>query len=145
MPLYQTQCQKCKNAGDVRMSFADYDSIKAGEKCLVCNGCAGKCEILFDPSSVQFVLKDGESGGWMSKALKENAYRSRRRGEMARREKDHVFKPKLQPNYKGVETGTWREAQHVASSEAVKQHGKDFGEAVAKTYEPLVTKKGSAE
>lgn len=138
MPNYMTQCQNCRASGDLKLSFAEYDSVSSGDKTLVCNSCDGPCAILFDPSQVQFVLKDGESGGWASKALKENAFRARRREHMARRERDHVFKPKLQPNYKGVETGTWKDAQEFARTEASKEHGKVAGNAVANTYEPLI-------
>jgi predicted nucleic acid-binding Zn ribbon protein len=85
VPTYQTQCTKCGDAGDLRLSYADYDAVKSGASTLVCNSCAGSCAILFDPSSVQFVLKDGESGGWQSKAIKENRYRANHREVMARR------------------------------------------------------------
>lgn len=140
MPTYVTQCKDCKNSGDVRLSFSDYDSIKTGGSNLICNGCGGHCEIQFDPSSVSFVLRDGPSGGWQSKALKENAYRARRREHMARRERDHVFKPRLQPNYNGVETGNWKDAQEFARTEVAKDHGIAAGNATARTFEPLVQK-----
>ena len=138
MPTYQTQCQQCGHSGDLRLSFSDYDGVKSGDKQLLCNGCNGTCQILFDPSSVQFVMKDGESGGWQSKAMKENKYRARRREIMAQRERDHVFKPKLQANYQGVETGTWKDAREVARVEAARKHGESFATAVARTYDPLV-------
>lgn len=138
MPTYQTQCQKCGDAGDLRLSFTDYDAIKSGVSNLVCNTCSGPCALLFDPSSVQFILKDGESGGWQSKAIKENAFRARRREVMAQRERDHVFKPRLQPNYEGLETGTWKDAQEVARSTTAKEFGAPIAKLVASTYEPLV-------
>lgn len=142
MPTYQTRCNKCGDSGDLRLNFTDYDAIKSGDSQLVCNNCQGSCAILFDPSSVHVVFKDGESGGWQSKALKENRYRANRREVIARRERDHVFKPKLQPNYKGVETGTWKDAQEFARTETVRQHGAPIANLIASTYDPLV--KGSA-
>lgn len=140
MPQYTIQCQSCSVSGEIRLSFADYEAVKKDEKKLVCNECEGCCGIVFDPSGVQFVLKDGVSGGWVSKAMKENAYRARHREDMARRERDHVFKPRLQPNYKGVETGTWKDAQEYARSEVTKDHGKDTGNVIASTYDSLVQK-----
>lgn len=138
MATYQVQCQKCGEAGDLRLTFKDYDAIKDGSSQLACNSCTGTCAILFDPSSVQFVMKDGESGGWQSKAIKENQYRARRRQVMARRENDHVFKPRLQPNYEGMETGTWKDAQEVARTETAKVLGSPIANVVASTYDPLV-------
>ena len=140
MPIYTTQCPSCGDAGDLRLSFVDYDEIQTGAKNLICNQCEAKCHILFDPSSVQFVMKDGESGGWQSKALKENKYRARHREVMARRERDHVFKPQLQANYKGIETGTWKDAREFARVETAKEHGQEAAKAVAQTYDPLVKK-----
>jgi hypothetical protein len=125
----------------MRLSFSDYDDVRNGEKNLLCNSCeGGKCQIVFDPSSVQFVLKDGESGGWASKAMKENSYRARHREHMARRERDHVFKPKLQPNFRGVETGTWKDAKEFARTEVAKDHGKKVADATARTFDPLIVK-----
>lgn len=139
MPTYTVQCQTCQAHGDIRLSFQDYDGIQSGDKNLVCNECEnGQCQIVFDPSTVQFVLKDGESGGWQSKAIKENKYRANRREQMARRERDHVFKPKLQPNFRGVETGTWKDAREFARVEVAKDHGTKAGDATAKTFDPLV-------
>lgn len=142
MPTYDTQCESCHESGALRLSFSDYDLVKSGASLLRCNKCDGVCQIQFDPSNVQFVLKDGMlSGGWTSKALKENKYRAAHRQVMARREKDHVFTPKLQPNYKGMETGTWKDAQEAARAEVTSDYGsKKIGDAAAKTYEPLVTK-----
>lgn len=140
MPTYQSHCNACKLTGDVRLSFIQYDEIKQGTSSLVCNSCDGKCEILFNPSGVSFILRDGVSGGWQSKALKENAYRSRRRSWLARREKDNVFTPQLQPNFDGVETGSWVEARDFARSEISKEFGKDIGNKVARTFDPFVRK-----
>jgi hypothetical protein len=58
-------------------------------------------------------------------------------------ERDHVFKPKLQPNYDGMETGTWKDAREVARSATAKVLGAPIANVVASTYDPLV-QKGSA-
>jgi len=131
MPLYATRCQTCKKTKDMRLTFTQYDEVRAGARMLPCECGDGHASIVFSPGSIGFVMKDGESGGWASKATKENGYRAKRREEMARREKDHVFTPHLIPNYDGNDTGDWREAQDLAR--------KERGDEAATTYEPLVS------
>ncbi len=135
MPTYSVRCLECGAEYPKRITFADYDKVKAKEVILACDRCHCEAELAFNPGQVAFVLKEGESGGWASKSLKENAYRARRRDVMARRERDHVFKSSLQANYDGAETGTWREAQELARREK--------GELAAATYDPLVTQEKS--
>ncbi len=130
MPTYDAQCLTCEMKSVIRMSFSDYDSVKLGVKLLSCSTCQGKVEIVFNPGDVSFVLKDGESGGWQGKAIKENKLRARRREILAKKEKDHVFKNSLIPNYEGMDTGTWKETQKFVRNE--------LGEAAASTYNPLV-------
>lgn len=140
MPTYQSHCASCGAKGDVRLSFSDYDAIQTRSSTLVCNECEGNCEILFNPAGVSFILRDGVSGGWQSKALKENGYRARRRNWLAKREKDNVFTPALQPNFNGTETGDWKEAREFARSETTKESGRDAGNRVARTFDPFVRK-----
>jgi len=113
-----------------RLTFSDYEAVQAGDKRIVVE--SGVCELVFDPGTVGFVLKDGESGGWASKANKENKWRKGRAKEMARREKDHVFKSRLIPNYDGQEAHTWKDVQEHVRGER--------GESSAGTYDSLVTK-----
>jgi len=149
MPTYTSQCLTCKATGSIQMSFSEYRETKAGERKISCSECSQEAEIVFNPGKVAFVLKDGHTGGWVSKAGKEKAYRAKRNVVMAQREKDHVFKSKHQPNYKGQETGTWKDAQQAAYQDrfdAVKQeHGSLTAHQAAlesaKSYDPLV--KGS--
>lgn len=113
-----------------RMSFVDYEAVKAGTKQITDDGL--NLEIVFNPGTVGFVMKDGVSGGWASKTEKEKKYRAGRNVQMARREKDHVFKSRLIPNYAGEEAHNWSEVQdHVRSTK---------GALAASTYDPLVTK-----
>jgi hypothetical protein len=150
MPLYTVKCQVCQKPASVRLSFAEYDGVKAGTKTLTCPHaeCEGTATIEFNPGEVAFVLKDGESGGWVSKAGKENKFRSARRREMERRERDHVFKSRLQPNYGGQLTDSWKEAKEAAyeaTYDKIKQeHGTQVAAQAAsesaKTYDPLLTK-----
>jgi hypothetical protein len=116
------------------MSFLDYESVKLGVKTLECSACQGKVGLVFNPGEVAFVMKDGESGGWTSKAGKENSYRARRNKILDQKTKDHVFKTKLIPNYGGQQTDGWREAQ-----ESARKDGKDTA-----TYDPLIRREGSS-
>jgi len=151
MPLYTVQCEVCGETGRQKLSFAEYDEIKAGQHTLTCPICEGWAEIVFDPGNVNFVLKDGESGGWVSKANKENAYREKHGRVMDRRMADHAPKTTLQPNYKGGLTGTWKTAKEAAYDHAydtVKQeHGAQIAQqaaqASASTYDPLIKKEVS--
>ena len=114
-----------------RLSFTEYDAVKAGTSQMV-DDTGSVLELVFNPGNVGFVLKDGVSGGWASKANKENKFRRERSSQMARREKDHVFKSRLVPNYQGQEAQNWAEVRdHVRSTKGV---------AAASTYDPLVSK-----
>jgi hypothetical protein len=117
---------------DRRLPFSEFDKVQAGTQELKCSGCEAKVEFAFSPGTLGFILKEGPSGGWASKSIKENQYRKARASIMGKRQKDHVRTPKLQPNYKGEETGTWREAQE--------QVRKDKGDLAASSYENLVKK-----
>lgn len=114
MPMYSTQCTACEKQEERRLSFSQYDQIKSGEIEVECLHCGGVIDLVFNPSDVNFVLKDGESGGFVSKAMKENAYRKNRRKVMAQRERDHVRPNTLQPNFQGNPTGSWAEARDAA-------------------------------
>lgn len=112
-----------------KMSFSDYDAVVAGDKKLVDDD-GNTCELVFNPGQVGVVFKDGESGGWASKAMKENKFRAGRSQEMARREKDHVFKSRLVPNFQGQEAHSWADVKdHVRTTKGVQ---------VASTYDRLV-------
>jgi hypothetical protein len=101
---------------------------------------------VFDPGHVNFVLKDGPSGGFATKAGKENAYRRKHNAVMDRRQRDHAPRTTLQPNFDGGLTGTWKtasEAAYEATYDRVKQdHGPQVAQQAAqesaRTYEPLL-------
>lgn len=131
MPTYTFRHPGTGDVFTKRLSFVDYEALKAGEKALLGEDDV-ELELVFNPGDVGFVLKDGVSGGWASKAMKENRYRKRHAEVMAKREKDHVFKSRLVPNYGGREANTWGDVQdHVRSKD---------GEYAASTYNHLVTK-----
>ncbi len=130
MPTYTFQ----KSDGTLlskRLTFAEYDSIKSGSMKLV-DEADNELVPVFSPGDVQFILKDGESGGWASKAMKENHYRREHRQVMARREKDHAPKTRLIPNFGGKLAHTWADVRdHVQTTK---------GSAAASTYDRLVAK-----
>lgn len=139
MPTYATKCDKCGNEHDLRLSFADYDAVKLGVKLLECGSCQGNVALVFDPGDVKFVLKDGESGGWASKANKENAYRAKRHAYMGQRQAAHVKPTKLRPNFAGQETGSWEEARKEAFDVALQETGSMVAASEASsTYDPFV-------
>jgi len=150
MPVYNTRCAACQEASSRRLTFQQYDEVQSGALQLDCS-CGGKVELMFDPSAVSFVLKDGESGGWVSKAGKENTYRTRRNKVMAQREKDHVRPNRLQPNFRGQAAESWSEARDAAyqsTYEKVKgEHGAvtaaKAAKEAAKTYDAHVKREGS--
>jgi len=131
MPIYTVRRQTDGLFLRRRLSFQEYDAVKDGEQTLTDED-GVVLELVFDPGEIGFVLKDGVSGGWATKAGKENKYRKDRRQEMARREKDHVFKSRLIPNVDGVEAHTWKDAQDEVRR--VK------GPEAASTYESHVAK-----
>ena len=131
MPLYSVKCQVCEKQGTAKLSFAEYDEAKAGKQNVSCPHCGGWASIVFDPGNVTFVLKDGESGGWVSKATKENTYRARRGIEMARRQRDHAPRTTLQPNYGGALTGDWKTAQGAAYDDTFETVKQEHGAQVA--------------
>jgi len=130
MPTYTFRNQDGQTS-QKRLSFSDYDAVKAGELTIE-DGQGRPLELVFNPGNPNFVMRDGVSGGWISKSSRENNYRRARADEMRRREKDHVFKPKLVPNYEGTEAEDWKDAQEQARS--------DKGDLSASTYDSLVAK-----
>lgn len=114
-----------------KLSFDEYDLVRSGALKVTDEG-GVELEIVFNPGSANFVLKDGPSGGWMSKAFKEKKYRTVHTGTMIQREKDHVFKTRLIPNLNGVEGHNWKDIQEEVRSKK--------GEVAASTYQPFVAK-----
>lgn len=146
MPMYTIVCSVCEKQGVAKLNFAEYDEVKAGKREVTCSACGGWASVVFDPGNVSFVLKDGESGGWISKATKENAYRARHNKVMDKRQRDHAPRTRLQPNVGGVLTDTWQNAKELAYEQTYEKVRQEHGTATAaqaaaesaKTYEPLV-------
>jgi hypothetical protein len=131
MPTYEIVCEKCEVKLDKRLTFSEFDEVKSGLKELACV-CGAPLKFGFAPGTLGFIMKEGPSGGWVTKSIKENQYRKQRGAVMKQRQTDHVRTPKLQPNYKGEETGTWREAKEAAR--------KEKGDLSASSYDHLLSK-----
>jgi hypothetical protein len=128
MPIYTFECPDGTRLTK-RLSMADYEAIKAGEKALVDDD-DNELKLVFDPGQVSFTLKDGESGGWPTRTSKERKFRRRRYDEMGRRQRDHAPKTRLVPNHGGKLADRWSDVQdHVRSTD---------GEVAAATYDHLV-------
>jgi len=114
-----------------KLTFDEYDQVCSG-RLKVLDDDGVELEIVFNPGAATFVLKDGPSGGWMSKSFRENKYRKARRQEMTRREKDHVFKTRLIPNLGGQEADRWEDVRDEVRSK--------MGTSAASTYDSFVAK-----
>ncbi len=136
MPVYQMLCTS-GHVFETPMTFSRHDAIVAGTEGVLCSHeeCGEPAQIQFNPGSVSFSLKEGETGGWVSKSLRENKYRNWRGTEMARRSREHIRPVNLVPNYQGVVGEKWKDVQdHVHSKE---------GPAAASTYNSLVAKEST--
>lgn len=150
MPIYQTKCSVCNTETSRKLTFSEYDSVHTGQTSLSCQ-CGGSQALVFDPADVSFVLKDGESGGWISKASKENKYRAARGRAMDRKTRDHVKPNKLIPNHNGQVAGSWAEAKDAAYQSTYERVNREHGartaanaaSEAAKTYDTHVKKEAS--
>jgi hypothetical protein len=144
MPTYRTQCGKCGVNQDTRLTFEQYDQVRNGLMVMFCSACEGAVSFVFAPGDVTFILKDGESGGWTSKAQKENKYRARHQRVMEQRMKDHAPRTQLVPNFGGELAPSWKEAREAAREVAYTEtEGTSETKALAAreaaaTYDPLV-------
>ena len=142
MPTYTFTREDDGKAVKKRFTFAEYKKIKDGTTTVVDED--GTPLLLeFNPGSVKFTLKDGESGGWPSKVSKEKAYRRNRHQVMGQKQKDHVFTPKMIPNYMGTEAGSWREAQNMAATD--RDVDKDIRAGIAKGYNSNVEREAASK
>lgn len=150
MPIYNTKCESCTTELEQKLSFEVFGKLQNGEIKLTCS-CGGNTVLKFDPSTVKFSMHDGPSGGWTSKAAKENNYRKSRNVDLDRRTRDHVSKKNLVPNYNGIETPTWRDAQAEAQAAAFSKvqptlgvsGAKKAAELAGKSYDKYVKKEAT--
>lgn len=116
-----------------QLTLSQFKQVEAGEVSVVDSQTNEPLEIVFNPTNaIGMNMLDGPSGGWATQALKESKYRDQRGQVMAKRERDHVRKYNLVPNYKGQTADKWEDIQdHVRAEKGV---------AAAKTYNQVVAK-----
>lgn len=117
-----------------RLTFGEYELVKNGDLQVVDDE-GHTLALVFNPTGVGFILKDGPSGGWMSKGYKEKKYREDRSQVMARREKSHAFKTKLVPNLDGREASSWKDVRDEVRTQT--------GDVAASTYDAHVAKESA--
>lgn len=108
--IYGFKCDVCGKTEDVSRTVADRNTpfLCSQDSCegTMCRG--------FDATGIDFVLK---GYGWASKDGREKKYREKRSDEMGRKMHDSHPRSKMLPNYKGKQTGTWKEAQQLAKKD----------------------------
>lgn len=121
MPIYTFTCTENHRSSVV----AGYN-----QSSLTCPLCGNEAKRVFDPGIPQAILREGSTGGWASKSLKEKTYRARRWDILGKKTKDHVQPAYLVPNYQGETHDRWSEVQ---------DHVRDVsGQETAKTYDAVV-------
>lgn len=114
-----------------RLTIAQFEQIREGM--LELQDDAGQpLALQFNPGNTTLLMKDGPSGGWPSKVVKEGKYRVAHNRRVDQKTRDHVRKTKLIPNLNGVEAHSWADIQDEVRSKK--------GDAAAATYAPLVSK-----
>jgi hypothetical protein len=130
MPKYTFSCDT--HEFSVIMTFSRYDSVKAGDSGVLCTECGEPAHPVFDPGNISANFKEGVTGGWASKTLKEKENRARRWDRIGQKQKDHVRPNALVPNHEGVMHDRWSDIQdHVRVTK---------GDTEASTYDPFVKK-----
>lgn len=123
--IYEYVCEKCGNVQDEECSVNSFKEFRPP-----CVECGFECAYRFNPSGIQFVLKDGPSGSWPSKGERIKKQRAKASESAGKRQRERYKNPTLVPNFQGKETGSWRDAQ----AEALKEKGP----AVAATFDDKV-------
>lgn len=108
MATYDYQCTdpQCRNVQEETMRISEKENAV-----IHCKSCGSPAQYVFTPTLVHMSLK---GDGWPSKTIKEKNYRKKRSAHMSKKQRDHVQKPTLQPNFNGEATGTWADAQTAA-------------------------------
>lgn len=108
-----------------------------------CTKCGEVCTYEFNPTVVQFAIKDGPSGTSPSKAMRIQKQMREKHERVGRKQQDRYghLRRDVVPNFQGKMTENWREAQSLAMAD------KDFHEAnrtdslaVASTFNDKINK-----
>lgn len=120
MPTYSYRCTSCE---EIREDDSTMSGFKDHHP--ECLSCKSPCDYIYVPSVPQVAFKDGASGSWPSKGGRFQRHRAQQAEAAERRQRErygHLSKGAI-PNYNGVETESWREAQ----SHAIKERGLESG------------------
>lgn len=127
MPIYEFECE-CEQHFDVQLSIAERDTPQT---CPSCDSENAKRII----SDVNFVLRGDD---WPGKSIRINNQMAKKNSKLQiksdEKKKDEPLAT-LTPNVDGERTGSWEDAQKLASDK-----GKD-----ASSYDPLVRREHSGE
>lgn len=127
MPTYSYKCTSCGVLTDHSHSITGREEFKPS-----C-ACGGVGQYTFVPSVPLVSFIDGPSGSWPSKGNRFKKYREKAAADAQRRQDERFasLKGGAVPNYKGVETGTWRDAQVEALKDAGPEKASTFNAKVA--------------
>jgi hypothetical protein len=112
-----------------------------------CSSCGASSVYEFNPTVIQFAIKDGPSGIAPSKAMRIQKHMANKNEVLKRKERDRYghLNRNVIPNHQGKIVESWREAQSVAMAD------KDFQEkhktdslALAATYNSKIEAEKSA-
>lgn len=113
-----------------------------------CPKCGESCSYEFNPTVVQFAIKDGPSGSSPSKALRVQRQMRDKHERIGRRQRDRYGHQNrdVVPNYQGKIVENWREAQSMAMAdkERLEATGTD-SLAVAATYNDKINAEGKGK
>lgn len=134
IPTYDYRCENptCGHLVEADASMKAFKDLHPS-----CPQCGDVCNYEFNPTVVNFVLKDGPSGSWPSKGNRFKAYRTEQDKKAQRRQEErfgHLKKGCL-PNYKGERAESWREAQAMAMADKESHEARQTDSlAVAATF-----------
>lgn len=108
-----------------------------------CPACGSPCNYEFNPTVIQFAIKDGPSGTSPSKALRVQKHMQNKHEAIGRRQKDRYghLNRDVVPNFQGQRTENWREAQSIAMQDKEYHEKKGTDSlAVAATFNDKIAK-----
>lgn len=135
---YEYICTKCENAQDEQHPVAGFKEFEPK-----CEKCGAKCLYNFNPAGVDFILKDGPSGGWPSKGNRVQQSMTKRSQAAAKRQKERYghIKTDAIPNINGIERDSWEACRSEAVRELGPEKAKSFDFKVAEEKKKKSIKK----
>lgn len=99
-----------------------------------CDECESVCDYVYIPTVPHVSFLDGPSGSWPSKGERFKKYRQKQHEIVGRKQMERYgsYSGKdAVPNFNGVETETWKEAQEMAKKENGAQSAATYDVKVA--------------